>query len=536
MFDIVIENGLIVDGSGNKPFKADIGIQNDRIKEIGDLHHTQADKRINAEGLIVTPGFIDSHSHSDFTLLICPKAESYITQGVTTQVIGMCGYSCAPLPKDKKDEIISLIPGYMEDSGINISWETFNEFLNFMESKRIAINVIPFVGHNTIRVASIGYQSRKANDSEILIMKDYVEEAMKAGAFGLSTGLAYAQSRYSDTKEVIELAKIASKYNGIYDTHIRSYATQIKHSIEETIRVCKEANIPTEIAHFRSTYGGGISTKDALKMVENAISSGLDIMFDMYPYTWAASVLTAFLPPWVFEGGIKELLRRLESKEQRKKIAECMKQPLTGREYYIQKGAWNEIMIVFMHKKKEYEGKTLLEISKEENKDPLETYFDLILEEGEKATSALISDKSTLEEDLDLVITNKYCMIGSDGSATCTFGKLKSFKWHPRLYGTFPRVLRLYVKEKNLLSLEQTVMKMTYMPAKRFMIKDRGLIKTGYKADITIMNFDKIKDNATLKEPNLLCEGIEYVIVNGKFALYEGKQTEELAGKVLRHG
>ncbi|OGD44858.1 hypothetical protein A3K79_03520 [Candidatus Bathyarchaeota archaeon RBG_13_46_16b] len=528
MFDLIVKNGIVVDGTGNPWFKADIGIRDGRISDIGELSSSESKRVLDAKGLVVAPGFIDMHAHSDFSLLVNPLAESKVRQGVTTEVIGNCGSSAAPLNDFLKEEI-SVASPVLEEANLKLDWSSMEQYLEKLERKGIALNVVPLVGNGNIRALVMGYDSQRSSRSELEKMKEAIAETMEEGAFGLSSGLIYPPSCYADTKELIEICKIVAKYGGIYTSHIRGEAETLINSVKEAIQIGKKTGIPVEISHHKasgkSNWG---KVKQTLKMVEEARSTGVDVTCDVYPYLAASTGLDALLPSHVWEGGIEKFVEKLKSRKIRRQLMREMKE---GQSNLSMADGWNTIMIVYCRGHIEYEGKTIAEIIEQKRIDPFDFVFDLLIEEKASVTTVLFTIS---EKDMCAVLRHSSSMIGSDSSTKAPYGVLGKGRPHPRTYGTFPRVLGEYVRRKNLLTLENAIRKMTSFPAQKLKLRDRGLLRLGMWADVTVFNPEKIRDKATYANPHQYPVGIKYVIVNGKVIIANGKHTRELPGKALR--
>jgi N-acyl-D-amino-acid deacylase len=528
LFDLIVKNGIVVDGTGNPWSKVDIGIKDGRISNIGQLSSSKTNVMLNAKRLVVAPGFIDMHAHSDFSLLINPLAESKVRQGVTTEVIGNCGSSAAPLNGFLKEEIRKTSP-ILEEAKLELDWSSMDDYLKRLEKNGIALNVVPLVGNGNIRGLVMGYDSRRPSKNELDKMKEVLAETMEEGALGLSSGLIYPPSCYADTSELIELCKVVAKYGGIYTSHIRGEGETLINSVREAIEIGKKAGVPVEISHHKasgkSNWG---KVKQTLKMIDEARNMEVDVTCDVYPYLAGSTGLDALLPAHAWEGGIEKLIERLKDGGIRKRLRREMEEEPSN---LFRTGDWNSIMIAYCKGHREYEGKTIAEIVKQKRIDPFDFVFDLLIEE--KASVAIVLFLMC-ESDMRTVLKHSVSMIGSDSSATAPYGVLGEGKPHPRTYGTFPRVLGGYVRRRKLLTLENAVRKMTSFPAQKLRLKDRGLIKKGMWADITVFNPQKIADKATYANPRQYPVGINYVIVNGKVVITNGKHTRKLPGKALR--
>lgn len=525
-YDIVIKSGTIVDGTGVPPFKGDIGIKGETIKKIGDLSGVEAEKILNCEDLIVAPGFIDIHNHSDIDILAIPTANNYIMQGVTTIVVGNCGSSCAPLSDKNRDLLIKSLPSYAKE--LQIDWQTFKEYLEKVEAVSPSINFVALVGHGTVRSAVLGLERREPSTQELEEMKLYVKEAMEAGCFGLSTGLIYDPGVFSKTDEIISLAKVAARYGGVYTSHIRNESDLLLDAVNEAITIGEAAKLPVEISHIKACAqrNWGL-VRAALELITHGRRKGVEVTCDVYPYTAWMTDLLALLPPWTREGGLENTILKIRDEDNRKKIIEELKRPSLEWENILYDVGADFITLAYAEKYKKFEGKTLSQIARELGKNLFEAIFEMVMEDG---YSADIVGGGMSEEDVEYAIKHPLSMVSSDGSIT-KFGEGKP---HPRFYGTFPRVISRYVKEKRILSLEKAIKKMTCMPAWKLRIWDRGVIRPGMKADLTIFDYWQIRDTATFENPHNYPEGIKYVLVNGKLVVEDGTHTGIRNGHVLR--
>ncbi|MEM3404078.1 MAG: D-aminoacylase [Nitrososphaeria archaeon] len=537
MFDIIVRGGKVVDGTGNPWFKADIGIKDGKIVELGRLEKEKADTVIDARGNVVSPGFVDMHSHSDLTLFINPKLESTIHQGITTLVVGNCGISLAPINK-KHEHLLEryIAPFLPPGASIRFQWSTFEDYLRHENKQDLSSNVAHLVGHGTVRVAVMGFQDRAPSDVELEHMKYLVAEAMEAGAFGMSTGLIYPPGIFSGTGELVEVAKVVSKYGGLYSSHVRGESSNLIYSIEEAIEIGEKSGVSVQISHHkvagRQQIGKSVET---LKLMEDARKRGVDVACDQYPYEAGMTSLATLLPPWVHEGGIDQLLERIKRLEDRVKIRDDIEKDTTGWENIINENGWENIYIsnVKTEKNKDLQGKNIQEAARMMGKpDELTALLDLLVEEEGSGTMVVFVTK---EEDVCKILSNPLTMVGTDSWSTSPEGVLSAGKPHPRFYGTYPRILREYVRERSILSLEEAVRKMTSFPAQRLRLWGRGVIRENMWADIVVFNPDTIMDTATYQNPHQYPEGIEYVIVNGEIVIDKRQQTQNYPGRVLRH-
>jgi N-acyl-D-amino-acid deacylase len=525
LLDVIIKNGRLVDGTGNPWFKADIGIKSGKVLKINDLGSEDARQVINAKGLVVSPGFIDMHSHSEYSLLANSKAESKIRQGVTTEVNGNCGDSPAPI-----EGLTAEAAEEAKEYNLDMDWSTLGEYLDRLEKQGIALNVAQLIGHGTIRTAVMRYENRSPTPEELTIMKELVAQAMEDGAFGMSTGLFYLPGCFADTEEIIALCKIVAKYGGIYTSHIRGEGDPLIEAVAEAIEIGEKANIPVEISHHKAC---GIQNwgkiKKTLRMMEEARFKGLDVTCDVYPYTACGTDLVSMVPNWAHEGGIDKLRERLNDLRIRERIKEEMLEGLSGWESSVKQSGWRKIKVIGWKKHKEFEGKTILEIAELKGVDPFDLTFNLIIE---KENPELI-ELAMREEDVCIVINHPLSMVGSDGWALAPYGVLGESKTHPRSYGTYPRILSKYVREEKILSVEDAIRKMTSLPAQKLGLRDRGMLRKGMWADVVVFDPSKVMDEATYEDPHKYPEGIDYVLVNGNIVVDKGKHTGTLPGKVL---
>src|SRR5262245_60243384 len=528
MLDLKIEGGTVVDGTGTVGGRADVGVRDDAIVAIGNLSREPASRRLHAAGKIVAPGFIDVHSHSDWRLWGNRRAESKIRQGVTTEVVGNCGFSPAPASSEFLDDLRSFalyIP-----RGMDFRWRSVGEYLRAYDAEGTALNVIQLVGHGTLRVAAMGFAQRSPEAAELRRMQGWLAAAMEDGAWGLSTGLIYAPGSYAATEEIVALAKVAARHRGIYASHIRGEGATLLEAVGEAIRVGREADIAVQVSHLkaagRPNWG---KVAEALALIDEANADGLDVAADAYPYTASSTTLRTLLPDWALAGGMEAMLGRLRDSEARARIRKELEAPATGQGLLDRVG-WDNIMVASCAHRPDVEGKRLSRIAEERGVDPVEAALELIVDEGGKGYMILFQLD---ERDLRQALAHPRVMIGSDGSALAPYGELGTGKPHPRSYGTFPRVLGEYTREQRVLSLAQAIHKMTGQPARRLGLRDRGVLRVGARADIVVFDARRVADVATYEDPHRYPEGIEHVIVNGRSVIRDGQHTGTLAGRLL---
>ena len=527
--DLVIENGHIIDGTGSPWYAADIGIREGKVAGIGHLEG-RATRRIDAHGMVVAPGFIDMLGQSELTILVNPHLPSKIFQGITTEITGEGG-SIAPL----NDAIIAADHVAYEHYKVTPDWRTLAQYFSRLERQGMGINLATYVGATQVRRMVLGDADKKPNEAELNSMKALVRAAMEEGAVGLSTSLQYAPAPYATTEELIALASEASRYGGIYATHMRSEGAHVLEAIDEAVRIGREAKIPVEIWHLKAAgkpQWGLMPT--IVAKIDAARSSGVDVGANTYAYPAWFNSTSAFIPPWAHDGGDKKMIERLKDPAMRARIRKDL---LTANAAW--ENEWQEvpgpeailIAVVANQRLLSLQGKTLEQIAKERGKDPIDTLMDILVED-EAFTSNAVFGMS--EPDVALALQQPWVSVDNDSQGTAPDGILGKEHPHPRAYGTFPRILRKYVREEHTLTLEDAIRKFTALPAQRMRLADRGVLKQGMWADVVIFDPDSIRDLATFDNPNQLAVGMSYVLVNGVPVIAEGKMTNALPGKVVR--
>lgn len=522
-YDIVFRNLKIVDGTGNPTFYGDIAISGDTIIEVGKVLK-RAKEEYDCEGLTAAPGFIDIHNHSDISILTEPFGKNYISQGVTTLVVGNCGESGAPINKNNLNGL-SFISGNSDEDKYN--FEAFDEYLKFLESNKKSINVATLIGHGNIRSVVIGMENKKPSKDDLKEMKKLVKEAMESGAFGFSTGLIYDPGVFADRDEIIELAKVVAGYDGLYSTHMRNESDLLIESVLEAIDVGRKSGVRVEISHLKASgkrnYG---LTKTALELMEYYRRFGVEVTCDVYPCIFANTGLENCLPPWTRAKGREEFLRILEDSEKKSRIVSELSKPSVEWENILLDAGFDETILCNVENLSEYEGKSITEVSKLLDMDPYETIFYVLLNDPD--ISVIVGGMS--ENDVQYILRHDLSMVCSDGLIV-KFGEGIP---HPRSYMAFTRVLSKYVRDENILSLENAIKKMTNLPAWKLGLNDRGTIKPGFKADLAILDLWKVNTKAEYGDPHHYSQGMKYVVVNGKIVWNDGEVTGEMPGVVLR--
>ena len=531
-FDLVIANGRIVDGTGAPWFRGDIGIAGGRIREIGQLAAASATRRLDGQGLVVAPGFIDMLGQSEFNVLVDSRAASKLLQGVTTEVTGE-GSSIAPL----NDRLLREAEPSARHFGVTIDFRTLGQYFERLDRRtRPAINIASFVGAGGIRDYVVGKDHRPATTAELEEMKRLVAMAMEEGALGVSTSLQYTPGRFASTDELVDLARVAASYGGIYITHQRSEANRIFESLDEVFAVAERAKVPAEIWHLKTAYKANWGKMpEVLRRIHEARARGLDVTADIYPYNRASNGLDACLPVWAREGGLEKMLARLNDPATRERIKHDMADATATdweNQWYGSGGADGVMLVSVLNDDlRKYEGKTLTEIGKMLGKDPRDAVMDLVIaDRGESAVVISIMD----EDDVRTALKDALVSIGTDSGAKAEDGPLSVSKSHPRAWGSFPRILGRYVRDEKLLTLEEAIRRFTSRPAARVGLVDRGVLRPGMAADVTVFDPATIRDLATFEDPNHYSAGIRHVIVNGRVVVADGAITTERPGRALR--
>ena len=526
-YDLLITGGSVLDGEGTPAVRADVGIRDGRIASIGDLRTVTSTRRIDATGLTVAPGFIDMHNHSDYTILVEPKSESMIRQGVTTMVLGE-SRSAGPI-KAGADEARARA------DGVKVDWTTLGGYFGKLEQQHMSTNIASYVGEEQVWTYVKGYGQSPATPAEITEMKRLIAEAMEQGAMGLSTALLQPPSSFATTANLIELAKTAKEYGGIYSSHIRDEGEGVFRAIDEAIQVGQGASIRTDIIHMKIAHKQLWGrANEIIAMVEKARAEGYDIRANVYPYTAGQNNLSSIVPPWAHDGGREKMLERLRDPAARKRMREEVMNGLPNwYNHYLATGdGWGGMILVSLRheRNKPFQGKRMSELIKARGGHPADVLFDVLIEENGSVPTVFFHHS---EPDMQLIMKQPWTSIGSDGSAVNPSGPTGRTHPHPRYYGTFPRVLGRYVRELKVITLPEAVKKMTSMNADKIGIVDRGRLKEGQWADVTVFDQERVIDRATFEQPHQFPVGIKYVIVNGVVTVDNEQHTGALAGRVI---
>ncbi len=536
MYDLIIKNGEIMDGSGKRSYIADIGIKNGYIEEISPGIEGVCTEVIDASGHIVCPGFIDIDSHSDFSLFSNPKAESKIRQGITTEVVGQGGHTLGPIDLKHLMELKQYTNSYVQNKNETNywNWKTQNELIDILEERKTSVNIASLVGYGTIRVAVMGFEKRSPSSEEMKKMKNILEEELANGIHGLSLGLDYSPDSLATIEELIEMAIIVKKYNGLCAIHMRDEGNYLIKSINEVIEISQKSGVKLQISHLKAAHPQNWGkVKEVISIINKAKQSGLDIDYDVYPYTSYESVLSDVLPTWIRELSPEKIAESLKKEDIKDKVIKDILDTESDWGNPILGSSWDRIRIVSMKKpeNRRFEGMNIEQISECLNLKPHEVVIKLLIEE---CGVIKIIFSAMIETDLIEVMKQSMAIYCTDGLAVSPYGDYKEIKVHPRYYGSFPRILGRYVRQKKIIPLEDAIHKMTLLPAMKMNIKDRGFLAAGYKADITIFDKEKISDKGTFDKPHQYPVGIKDVIVNGIPVVKNEEHTGALPGEILK--
>lgn len=527
MFDTIFSGGTVVDGSGSEGFAADVGVRDGKVQVIGDLADAPCDDRIDVAGLTVSPGFIDLHTHSDFTLIVNGRAESQVHQGVTTEVVGQCGHSCAPLrnPTD-----VPAIASGFGDQHAN-TWQTFGEYLDVLQAGTLGVNVAAFVGHGTVHAAVLGNELRAGEPDEIKAMKRLVDQALDDGAAGFSTGLEYWPGIMAAPQHLVPLCESAAKRGKLYSTHVRNRDRYYDTGFGEAIAAARVSGARLQISHIQTKFGApDYAMEHTLEMIDAAKRHDVDVAFDVIPHDWNNTSVISILPSWVREGGTAATLERLKDPAVRQQVKDNPAPMLL----LVAARRWADIVVLNARENNELIGVSFEEIGKMRGIDPYDALMDMLIEEGDCAARLMWATRSFTDSEVELAMQQSECAVISDTAALAPYGDLEDNLFSLSGYGWAARFLQVYVRDRQVMPLGEAIRKITSLPAERVGIKDRGLLRPGYCADITVFNPQQIASNVTVRQPRVYPTGVAHVMVNGKLSMRAGERTDENGGQVLR--
>ena len=531
MVDLVLKGGTIYDGTGAAGFIGDVAITGETIVAVlpaGEMDHAGAEQLIDVSGLVVSPGFIDMHTHSDFTLIADGRAESQVHQGVTTEVIGQCGYSCAPV--NKPDDIRRVAPWYT-DQAKHEPWLGFGDYLDVLDRIELGVNVMAFVGHGTVHRAVLGDELHPGEPEDVEEMARLVDKCMDEGAGGFSSGLEYYPGILAAPEHLVPMCEVAASYKRLYATHVRNRDTHYDLGFAEAIATARQAGAKLQISHIQPKYGApDYAMEHTLEMIEVARRHDVDIAFDVIPHDWSHTLMAAILPKWAQAGSIDDVLKRLTDPECRERI-KANPQPMW---LILKAEKWSDIILLNATHNKDIVGADFAEIGRMRNCHPYDAVLDILLEEGQDMMSCMWTSKSFRDDDVELCLDQPECAVISDTAAIANEGILKDHIGSLSGYGWAARFLQYYVRDRSVLDLAEGLCKLTSIPANRLGLKNRGLLKEGYQADICVFDEANIASNATTKNPRRYASGIAHVLVNGKLSMHNGARTTVNAGQVVR--
>lgn len=538
MYDLLIRNATIIDGTGAARYQGDVAVSGNIIEAIGDLKDAQAKTVIDATGRVVCPGFIDAHGHSDFTLFVNNKGESKVRQGITTEVTGNCGFTAAPFTEDHRDDLFSYLANTIVLQGEqreNWRWKTQNEFLEHSAKDGLSFNIVPLVGQGMIHVGVMGFEDRDPTEAELERMKTMLRAEMDKGFFGLSMAYAYEPAQAVRQSEIDALLSVVKEYDGIYTVHMKNEHNDVLGSVKETIGYAKRTGVNLQISHMKAKYKANWGKAGAaIKMVEQARAEGVDVAFDVYPYTAYGSGLIDVLPPWIKKDGARIMCEKLRVPELRAKALYDMEHGIEGWATILDSEGWADciqIATLKTDKNRHLEGKFVSQIAQIWGCTPYEAVVDLMVQEDASIKCVWFAMN---EEELQSIMRHPLAMFGTDGRACATYGPLSIGMVHPRYYSTYPRIMGHYARDLGIFTLEEAVKKATSVPAKKFRIDCRGEVKEGFFADLVIFDPENIREVGVFGDPHHYPEGIDAVIVGGQVVIDHGEHTGVLPGEILR--
>jgi N-acyl-D-amino-acid deacylase len=527
MFDLLLKNGSVYDGSGEPALQGDVGISEGRIEAIGADLGRDAREIVDCDGLAVAPGFIDLHTHSDATLLADPDGYSLLMQGVTTEVIGNCGFSCAPCFKRELVEgfVIGRLPGQQ------FTWTSFGEYLDTLQSRQPGVNVAAYVGHNTVRLNVIGSEPRAASDDELQYMGTVMRRAMDEGAIGVSSGLEYNPGFNSDLRELVEMARVARAYDATYATHVRNRDWNYEMGIGEALATARLSEARLQLSHLAPKTGAPEhATEHILEMVNWTRDLGVDVGYDVIPHEWGPTFLYTILPKWAYEGGVPAMLRRLADPAQRP----ALKNNTFPQWKLVAQKRWSELVLTRSAANHDLVGLDFAEIGRRRGVDPHDAILDILLEEGSAVADCTWVGRISADEDIRLLLAQRDCAVISDAITLNVEGPLKEIRFAPTAFGWTARFLGHYVRELRMMDLAEGIRRLTALPAERMRLKSRGLLRRGYFADVVVFDAAGLEDRSSLQAMDKSPAGLAHVVVNGRIAVRDGARTGVRAGQVLR--
>lgn len=532
MFDVLLKNAKVFDGLGSPWFMADVAIKGEKIAAVGKIPEENAAVVVDLSGKALAPGFIDTHTHSDRTALFIPNPDAKILQGVTTEIAGNCGQSVAPLSENYMEQLQQYLSPYLpENVPVEWNWRKTGEMMNRLDSQGHITDLVFLAGHGTIRMAVMGAAARPCTAEELETMKEHVAEAMESGCAGISTGLIFPPGCYAEKEEIVELCKVIAKYDGIYCAHIRGEAGSLLDAVEEAIDIAGRSGCRLQISHHKVMRRFRGWSEKTLAMMESAREKGIDVACDAYPYAAGSNNGTSLLPPWANADGVSAVLARLGDASERLKIKADFLVDLPGWDNHAKDTGWDRILIGSAKKDQSLTGKTFAEIAEERGMNPEDAYLDTILSEEAGVTIVILSHS---EEDMENILRHPLTMIGSDSLPTSFEGSLAFGNPHPRCFGCYPRLLGFYAREKKFFSLEEAVRKCTGLPASRFRLFDRGVVREGLRADFVAFDPLTVKDNAEFRKSRQRSSGIDLVVKNGRIIVRDGRIVGPVLGKSVR--
>ncbi len=529
MFDMIFSAGAVYDGNGGEPHAHDIGVLGGKLAAIGDLSSASARQRIDATGLAVVPGFIDLHTHSDFTLVVDGRAQSQVHQGVTTEVVGQCGISCAPLKQRGGPN--EMAAGHRSDAARGRQWQTFADYLDVLEAEPLGVNVAAFVGHGTVHRAVLGDALHAGEPEDIAQMKRLVEQALDEGAAGFSTGLEYWPGILSSPEHLVPLCEAAAKRGRLYSSHVRNRDRHYDLGFGEAISAARQSGARLQISHMQTKYGApAYAGEHTLELIDAARKHGVDIAFDVIPHDWNNTSVMAILPKWVREGGTRAALKRLQDPAVRQKVKDNPAPMLL----IVRDRHWHEVVLLNARANRGLVGMDFAEIGRMRGVDPYDALMDMLIEEGDDAPRLMWATHSFNEDQVELFMKESECAVISDTAALAPDGALEDQLFSLSGYGWAARFLQHYVRDRQVLALAEAIKRITALPADRLRLADRGRLQVGHWADVTVFDPALIEARFTVRQPRTYPGGIAHVMVNGELAIHDGQRTDHNAGRVLR--